>query len=297
MLVDSHCHLTDERFHEDRGDVLLRAREAGVERILVVASDRADAEAVASLLERANPRTAASLPDAAHARAAPPLTDQAHPQAAAPPPDRAEGNRKAPGLWGTAGIHPHEAGSARDGDLDAIRELIRTYPRVVAVGETGLDFHYDHSPREIQEALFRDHMALGEELGLPVVVHSRKADEATARILLEWGTRVRGVLHCYTGGRELLDVALGLGWMVSFTGVITFKKYDAQELVRAVPRGRLMVETDAPYLAPMPHRGRRNEPAFVARVAEGLAAIRGEDLGEVVGYTTENAVRFFHLEP
>jgi TatD DNase family protein len=273
MLVDSHCHLTDQRFHGDREEVLRRAREAGVGRILVVASDRADAEAVASLLDRAD------------ARAAPPLTD------------RGEGNGEAPRLWGTAGIHPHEAGSARDGDLDAIRELIRTHPRVVAVGETGLDFHYDHSPREIQETLFRDHMALGEELGLPVVVHSRSADEATARVLREWGTRVRGVLHCYTGGRDLLDVALGLGWMVSFTGVITFKKYDAQELVRAVPRERLMVETDAPYLAPTPHRGRRNEPAYVTRVAEELAAIRDEDLGEVVRYTTENAVRFFRLEP
>jgi TatD DNase family protein len=261
MLVDSHCHLTDERFDGDREDVLLRAPGAGVERILVVASDRADAEAVASLL------------------------------------DRVEGMEGAPGLWGTAGIHPHEAGSARDGDLDVIRELIRAHPRVVAVGETGLDFHYDHSPRGVQEALFRDHMALGEELGLPVVVHSRSADEATAGILLEWGTRVRGVLHCYTGGRELLEVALGLGWMISFTGVITFKKYDAQELVRAIPADRLMVETDAPYLAPVPHRGRRNEPAFVCRVAEELAAIRGEDLEVVMGYTTRNAMRFFNLEP
>jgi TatD DNase family protein len=285
MLVDSHCHLTDERFHEDRGDVLLRARAAGVERILVVASDRADAEAVAALLDRAD------------ARAAPPLTDRVDRQGAPALTDRAEGMEGAPGLWGTAGIHPHEAGSARDGDLDAIRELIRTHPGLVAVGETGLDFHYDHSPREVQEALFRNHMALGEELGLPVVVHSRSADEATARILLEWGTRVQGVLHCFTGGRELLDVALELGWMISFTGVITFKKYDAQELVRAVPRDRLMVETDAPYLAPAPHRGRRNEPAFVGHVAKELAALRGEDLEVVAGYTTHNAVRFFDLGP
>lgn len=261
MLVDSHCHLTDGRFEADRQDVLHRARTAGVERILAVASDRADAVAVARLL------------------------------------DEAEGLADVPRLWGTAGIHPHEAGSAGDGDLGAVRELIRTHPRMVAVGETGLDFHYDHSPRAIQETLFHGHMALAEELGLPVVVHSRSADEATARILLEWGTRVRGVLHCFTGGRDLLDTALDLGWMVSFTGVITFKTYDAQDLVRAVPGPRLMVETDAPYLAPVPHRGHRNEPAFVGRVAEALATIRAEDPDAVMGYTSENAVRFFNLGP
>jgi TatD DNase family protein len=259
MLVDSHCHLTDGQFEADRPDVLRRARGAGVERILAVASDRADAVAVARLL------------------------------------DEAEGMPDVPRLWGTAGIHPHEAGSAGKDDLAAVQELIRTHPRVVAVGETGLDFHYDHSPRLVQETLFREHMALAEDLGLPVVVHSRSADEATARILLEWGTRVRGVLHCFTGGRDLLDTALDLGWMVSFTGIITFKTYDAQDLVRAVPRDRLMVETDAPYLAPVPHRGRRNEPAFVGRVAESLAAIRGEDQEAVMGYTSENAVRFFNF--
>jgi TatD DNase family protein len=261
MLVDSHCHLTDERFEEDRRDVLVRARAAGVERIVVVASHRADAGAVARLLDETE--SAADLPR----------------------------------LWGTAGIHPHEAGGAVDGDLKTIRELARTHPRVVAVGETGLDFHYDHSPRGVQESLFRDHMALAEELDLPVVVHSRSADEATAHVLRDWGSRVWGVLHCFTGGRDLLDTALDLGWMVSFTGVITFKKYDGHELVRAVPRDRLMVETDAPYLAPVPHRGRRNEPAFVRRVAEDLAAIREEDLEDVMGYTSANAARFFNLGP
>ena len=114
-------------------------------------------------------------------------------------------------------------------------------------------------------------------------------------ILQEWGDRVQGVLHCYTGGEELLVTALGLGWMISFTGIITFKKYDGHELLRAVPRDRLMIETDGPYLAPTPFRGRRNEPAHVARVAEVLAAIRGEELEEVQGYTSENAIRFFGL--
>jgi TatD DNase family protein len=261
MLVDSHCHLSDARFDEDRSDVLLRAGLAGVEKILAIASDRADAVRVAALL------------------------------------DGSEEGAGSPQLWGTAGVHPHEAEAAGEGDLDFIRELAQRHSRIVAVGETGLDFFYDHSPRGLQEALFRDHLALAEELDLPIVVHSRNADELTARILKEWVGRVRGVLHCFTGGELLLETALGAGWMVSFTGIITFKKYEAQALVRSVPRERLMVETDAPYLAPVPHRGRRNEPSYVARVAEGLAAIRGEDPDEVEGYTSENAIRFFDLTP
>jgi len=257
MLIDSHCHLTDSQFDEDRTDVLARAGIAGVEKILVVSSDRADASRVVDLVE-AEP---------------------------------------SPPLWGTSGVHPHEAEGAAEGDLDAVRTILENHPRIVAVGETGLDFFYDHSPRARQEELFRDHLALAEELGLPVVVHSRSADALTGQILKEWGGRVRGVLHCYTGGRELLETALGVGWMISFTGIITFKKYDGQELVRMVPRDRLMVETDGPYLAPVPYRGRRNEPAYVAEVADGLAAIRGEDPEEVRGYTGANATRFFHLNP
>jgi TatD DNase family protein len=203
--------------------------------------------------------------------------------------------RSWPSLWGTAGVHPHEAQGAQDGDLDEIRRLLESHPRLVAVGETGLDFFYDNSPREKQEELFRGHLALAMELDLPVVVHNRSADDVTGGILQDWGEKVRGVLHCFTGGRVLLERALAAGWMVSFTGIVTFKKYDGQELVRSVPRDRLMVETDAPYLAPVPHRGKRNEPAYVGRVAEALAALRGEDPGAVMEYTTENAIRFFGL--
>ena len=261
MLIDSHCHLTDDQFDPDRSEVLLRAREAGVERILVIASDRADSERVVELVNQ--------------------------------PGDR----EKEPALWGTAGIHPHDAKGAEEGDLDTIRVLAREHVRIVAVGETGLDFFYDNSPRTLQESLFRAHLEVAEELCLPIVVHSRSADALTCRILKEWGSRVDGVLHCFTGGRDLMETALDVGWMVSFTGIISFKNYGDQELVRSVPRGRLMVETDAPYLAPVPHRGRRNEPAFVAEVAEVLASIRGEDLREVEGYTSENAIRFFNLKP
>jgi len=260
MLIDSHCHLTDDRYEEDRWSVLERALEAGVKRIVTVCSDAADTVRIGNLL------------------------------------DEVEGREGVPSLWGTAGIHPHDAEEARPGDLEEIHRVAVRDPRFVAIGETGLDFYYDHSPREVQESLFREHLELARSLSLPAVVHSREADSLTGRILQEWAGKVRGVLHCFTGGEELLRTALELGWMVSFTGIITFKKYEGQELVRSVPRDRLMVETDGPYLAPAPFRGRRNEPAHVARVAEVLAAIRGEDPQEVQGYTTENAIRFFGLE-
>jgi TatD DNase family protein len=259
MLVDSHCHLTDDQFDPDRSEALLRAKDAGVGGIVAIASDRRDAQRIVGLLDGFDQRGPSPL------------------------------------LWGTAGVHPHDAIRAEEGDLDLIRAIVRDHPRVVAVGETGLDFYYDNSPRAVQESLFRDHMTLAEEVGLPVVVHSRSADGLTGKILEEWGERIRGVLHCFTGGSELLDKALRLGWMVSFTGIISFKKYQDQDLVRRIPRERLMVETDAPYLAPVPFRGRRNEPAYVARVAEALASIRDEDLEEVQRYTTENAFRFFDL--
>jgi TatD DNase family protein len=259
MLVDSHCHLTDDQYEDDRRDVLRRAREAGVGRVLSVCSDATDLERVGELL--------------AASREWP----------------------EAPDVWGTAGVHPHEAAEARDGDMDRVRRLAANDPRIVAVGETGLDFFYDNSPRKTQEELFRGHLETARDLGLPVVVHSRSADDLTSAILREWGDAVEGVLHCFTGGDDLLRTALAAGWMISFTGLVTFKSYDGGELVRRVPRERLMVETDGPYLAPVPHRGKRNEPAFVARVAEAVAEIRGESLGEVEEYTTENAVRFFRM--
>jgi len=260
MLIDSHCHLTDDQYEDDRKEVLRRAREAGVGGVLTVCSDLDDVEAVVRLL------------------------------------DEASGWADLPVLRGTAGIHPHEARDAGEGDLARLQEVARDQDGIVAVGETGLDFFYDNAPRKKQEELFRSHLEAARELDLPVVVHSRSADDLTARILREVGTEVRGVLHCFTGGEDLLETALAVGWMVSFTGIITFKTYRDEALVRRVPRDRLMVETDGPYLAPVPHRGRRNEPAWVARVAERVAALREEPLQEVHDYTTRNARDFFGLE-
>ncbi len=202
-----------------------------------------------------------------------------------------------PDVWATAGVHPHDA-STWDADAERrIRELA-AHARCVAIGEIGLDYHYDNSPRDVQRRVFARQLELARELGLPVAIHSREAEADTAALVREAaGAGVTGVLHCFSGGPVLLDAALAAGWYVSFAGVVTFKNYDGQALVRAVPADRLLVETDAPYLAPVPHRGKRNEPAFVPLVAAGVAAIR-EEQSEVVGrYTVANARRFYALTP
>ena len=205
--------------------------------------------------------------------------------------------RTYPRVWGTAGVHPHQAGRAGLDDVRRVRELLELEPRLVAVGETGLDYHYDFCPRGRQRELFRAHARLAAETGRPLVVHSRSADDDTRAVIAEFGGAARGVLHCFTGGMGLLEEALAAGWHISFTGLVTFKNFDGQEALRAVPADRLMIETDSPYLAPVPHRGRRNEPAYVARVRDGVAEVRGESPEEVERQTTRNAFRFFGLKP
>jgi TatD DNase family protein len=166
---------------------------------------------------------------------------------------------------------------------------------VVAIGEVGLDYHYDYSPRMEQRRAFVRQIALAAELDLPVIVHARDADEDVAAILEEHGREVRGVLHSFASGPALLEVGLRVGWWTSFSGMITFKNYHAADLVRAVPRDRLMVETDSPYLAPVPHRGRRNEPAFVPLVATRAAELRGEDPAELGRVLAANTRAFYRL--
>jgi TatD DNase family protein len=199
------------------------------------------------------------------------------------------------GVWASAGIHPHDAAGADEAALAAIRALAAR-ERCLAIGEIGLDYHYDNSPREVQRRIFALQLELARELGLPVAIHSREAEEDTAALIREAAAAgVTGVLHCFSSGPMLLEAGLEAGWYVSFAGVVTFRKYDAQALVRAVPAERLLVETDSPYLAPAPHRGKRNEPAFVPLVAAGVAAIRGEEPEAVGRQTTENARRFYRL--
>jgi TatD DNase family protein len=198
-------------------------------------------------------------------------------------------------VWCSVGIHPHVAASAPADAAARLRELARD-PRVRAIGETGLDYHYDNSPSDVQRALFEAQIGIAAELSRPVIVHCREADEDTASVLRAAPASVRGVLHCFSSGAALLEEAVSLGWYVSFAGMISFRNYDGADLVRRVPREQLLVETDSPYLAPVPMRGRRNEPAYVVHVAAALAALREESLAEVAAYTTANARSFYRIE-
>jgi TatD DNase family protein len=193
----------------------------------------------------------------------------------------------------TAGIHPHEAANAQDADYRAIGELCAEN-EVVAIGETGLDFHYDNSPRDIQRVVFERQLRLAADTGLPVVVHSRSADDDTAAMIR--GAGVPGVLHCFAGGRALFDTAILAGWFISFAGLVTFRNFDNGGLLRATPLDRLLLETDSPYLAPVPHRGRRNEPAHVVDTCRSAAALRGEDPAELGRTVTANALRLYRMD-
>jgi TatD DNase family protein len=201
-----------------------------------------------------------------------------------------------PGLvYSTAGVHPHDAASY-DAPRDRawIREAVEA--GAVAIGECGLDYHYDHAPRQQQRDAFADQLALAAEVRRPVVVHTRDAEPDTHALVQEAARLgVGGVLHCFTGSLALAEAALGIGWYVSFSGIVTFSKWSGDDVVRAVPDDRLLVETDAPYLAPVPMRGRRNEPQFVPHVVARLAAIRAQTPDAVAAATTRNARRLFGL--
>lgn len=250
-LFDSHLHLTDEQFKGEVDQVIRRAREANVTRMVTVASDAKD-----SLAAR----------DAARQH----------------------------GIFSTAGIHPHAASTFTVSSMDSIRSLLDE-PEVVAVGETGLDFHYDNSPHAIQRESFEAHLDLARDTGRPIVVHARSADTDMVEVLQRRGRTVRGVLHCFTGGDELLEAGLEAGWFFSFGGVVTFKSFAGGSQVRRVPWDRLMIETDSPYLAPVPMRGRRNEPAFIRHCCAVVAALRGSTFDETAKRTTRSAIDFYGL--
>jgi TatD DNase family protein len=201
--------------------------------------------------------------------------------------------RATPGLSATAGVHPHEARTWSPEVERRLRELL-TAAATVAVGETGLDYHYDHSPRDAQRTAFESQLSLAAELGRPVVVHARAADDDLAALLRVWGRRVPAVvLHSFSGGDGLFAAGMEIGAYFSFSGMITFKNWMHHDALTACPPDRLLVETDAPFLAPVPHRGRRNEPAFVHDTAAELARRRGEPLEELARRTSENARRVF----
>ncbi len=204
-----------------------------------------------------------------------------------------------PDVFCSVGTHPHHAHEELDIDAAALAAIARQ-PKVVAIGEAGLDYHYDNSPRAAQEQGFRAHIAAARMTGLPLVIHAREADADVARILKEESGKgaFPAVLHCFTGGRGLAFAAVELGHYVSFTGILTFKNsQNLRDIAAALPAERILVETDAPYLAPLPHRGRRNEPAYVVETAKVLAETRGVSFDEVARQTTENFFRLFNKVP
>jgi TatD DNase family protein len=199
-------------------------------------------------------------------------------------------------IWCSVGVHPHEAADYAETTADELATLA-AQPRVIGIGETGLDFHYDHSPRDVQERIFRTQIAAARASGLPLIIHAREADAEIAHILKEEGAAA-GVLHCFSSGRALAEAALELGFYISISGIVTFKNADElRGIVRDVPVERLLIETDAPYLAPVPYRGKRNEPAYVVEIAKVLAETRGVSLEEISRQTTENFFRLFGKVP
>ncbi len=256
-LIDSHCHLTDAAFDSDRGEVLARAARAGVEVVVAVADGVAESERCLALAE-------------------------------------GQGRGAGPRIVATAGVHPHRA-SSFDAAAAVALERLCARPQAVAVGETGLDYHYDRSPREAQREAFAWHLAQAARCGKPVIVHSREADDDVARLIADAPPGLTGVLHSFSAGRGVLEAGLARGLHVSWSGMITFRNWALAGVMEAVPDDRLLVETDAPYLAPVPHRGKRNEPSFVAATVARLAEIRGVTAERMAELTAANARRLFGL--
>lgn len=254
MLIDSHCHL--DYFTEAEIEAVIgRAREAGVARMVTIGTRFAQAETVKALAER--------FPDT---------------------------------VWGTVGIHPHNAGEY---PLPSVEDLVALadHPRIIGIGESGLDYFYDKSPRDVQAEGFRRHIRAARATGLPLVIHARQADDDIFAILHEeraGGGPFDFLLHCFSSGRELAQKAVEMGAYVSFSGILTFPKSpEIREIARDLPEDRLLVETDAPYLAPVPLRGKRCEPAHVAHTARVLAEVRGVEMARIEAITTANFHRLF----
>ena len=250
-LVDSHCHLDSEQFDVDRDAAIERARAAGIERILAIGTGNG-------------------------------------------PPDLEAGIRLAgqhPFIYATVGVHPHDAAKATSETLDRLTQLVRL-PKVLAIGEIGLDYHYDFSPRDVQRSMFSMQLALAAQAQKPIVIHTREAWDDTLAILREHGLPFGGIMHCFTGGPAEAERALELGFHLSFGGILTFPKADdVRKSAALTPENRLLVETDSPYLAPVPHRGKRNEPAFLVETVRRLAEVRGWPPDHAADVTTRNFAR------
>jgi TatD DNase family protein len=257
MLIDSHCHLDFQDFAPERDEVVSRAQAAGLARMITI-STRVDAFAtISSIAEAYEP------------------------------------------VYCTVGTHPLEAGKDAEASVETLVSHTR-HPKCVGLGEAGLDYHYDVAPRDVAHRVFRTHIAAARESGLPLVIHSRDADADMASILTEEmgkGT-FKALLHCFTSSAKLAEIGVELGLFISFSGVLTFKKSDELRAIAAkVPLDRLLVETDAPFLAPQPYRGKRNEPAFVVETAKVLASVKGVSEAEIAAATTANVLRLFSKMP
>jgi TatD DNase family protein len=255
-LVDSHAHIQGKEYAGEVDAVISRAREAGVETIIVVGG-AGDMSSNIDAIALAESRS---------------------------------------GIYATVGMHPHDAKDVGESELNRLRDLAAT-PKVVAIGETGLDYYYDHSPREVQRRAFGRFIHMARETELPIIVHERDAARHVADLLRSEGVgNIRGVIHCFTGNYEAAREYLDLGFYLSFTGIITFKNAEPlREVVRKVPLQRMFVETDSPYLTPVPHRGKRNEPAYVRFVADLVAKIKTVSLEEVARTTTSNVHELFRF--
>jgi TatD DNase family protein len=257
MLIDTHCHLDFPEFAPERDAVVARAKAAGLSRMITISTQVEKFPTVSAIAD---------------------TYDQ---------------------VYCTVGTHPHEAHMEAEASVAKLVALAR-HPKCVGIGEAGLDYHYDRAPRDVAARVFKTHIAAARESGLPLVIHARDADGDVAAILedeMGKGT-FKALLHCFTSSRQLAERALALGLSISFSGVLTFKKSDElRAIARDVPLDRLLVETDAPFLAPVPYRGKRNEPAFVAATAKVLAEVKGMSEGELAALTTANALRLFSKMP
>lgn len=253
MFIDSHCHLNYKGLVEQEREVLARARANGVQGMLNISTRESEWDAVIGLAERE------------------------------------------PAVWASVGIHPHEADQHGDMTSAKLVEKAR-HPDVIGIGETGLDYFYNYSDREQQQACFRQHIVAARESGLPIIVHTRDAEEDTARIMreeMEQGA-YSGVIHCFTASADFARIALDLGLYISLSGIVTFKNAkDLQEIAQTIPDDRLLIETDSPFLAPVPHRGRTCEPSFVSDTARFLAELKNIEIESLAAQTTSNFFRLF----
>lgn len=253
-LIDSHCHLDSDQFDPDREEVIARAFEAGVTKLVAIGTGNG-------------------------------------------PPDLEAGIRLADrheAFYATIGVHPHDAAKANEETFRRLRDLTQ-HPKVIAIGEIGLDYHYDFSPREVQHEVFIKQMQQAADAKKPIVIHTREAwDDTISLIRSHWDASLGGIMHCFSGTPEQAEQALDLGFYLSFGGIVTFPKaLDIQESARQCPADRILIETDAPYLAPVPKRGKRNEPAFMIETAKKLAALRNVSPDSIAETTTQNFRRLF----